>query len=68
MQKLWVKAAAAVAVLVVVIIVAVPFFINADMFRPKIENELSISLGRKVTVECNWATWPEAPCAVESAC
>ena len=50
MQKLWVKVAAAVAVLAVVIIVAVPFFINADMFRPKIENALSISLGRKVTL------------------
>ncbi|HUV96166.1 MAG TPA: hypothetical protein VMV98_01735, partial [Acidobacteriaceae bacterium] len=50
MQKLWAKVAAGVAVLVIVIFGVVPFFINADTFRPKIEKELSISLGRKVTL------------------
>ncbi len=36
--------------LVVIAILAVPLFLNADNFRARIENELSTSLGRKVTL------------------
>jgi AsmA protein len=50
MQKRWVKAAIAAAVLVIVVLGLIPFFINADTFRPKIEDELSSALGRKVTL------------------
>jgi AsmA protein len=36
--------------LLVVLIVALPFLINVDRFRPRLESELSTSLGREVTV------------------
>lgn len=50
MQKRWVKVAVAAAALLIVFFGLVPLFINADTFRPKVENELSRSLGRKVTL------------------
>ncbi len=50
MQKRWVKAAIAAAVLVIVVLGLIPFFVNADTFRPKIQDELSSALGRKVTM------------------
>ena len=50
MQKRWVKAAIAAAVLVIVVLGLIPFFVNADTFRPKIQDELSSALGRKVTL------------------
>jgi AsmA protein len=50
MKKPWVKAVIAAAALVVIAIVVIPFFVNADTFRPKIQNELSAALGRKVTL------------------
>jgi AsmA protein len=50
MQKRWVKAAIAVAALVIVVVGLIPLFINADIFRPKVEDQLSASLGRKVTL------------------
>lgn len=50
MQKRWVKAIVAVVVLMVIVIVLVPFFVNADTFRPKIQDELTSALGRKVTL------------------
>jgi AsmA protein len=45
-----VKAVVAVVVLIVIVIVVVPFFVNADTFRPKIQDELTSALGRKVTL------------------
>jgi AsmA protein len=50
MQKRWVKVAVAAAALLIVVFGLVPLFINADTFRPKVESELSSSLGRKVTL------------------
>ena len=50
MKKLWLKAVIAAAALVVILIVMIPFFVNADTFRPKIQDELSSALGRKVTL------------------
>ncbi len=49
-QKPWVKVVAAAAVLIVVVLVLVPFFVNADTFRPRIQDELASGLGRKVTL------------------
>jgi AsmA protein len=50
MQKRWVKAAIAAAVLIILVLFLVPFFVNADTFRPKIQDDLSSALGRKVTL------------------
>jgi len=50
MHKRWVKIAIAVAAVVVLILILVPFFVNADSFRPTIQNELSSALGRPVTL------------------
>ena len=50
MQKRWVKVAIAAAVLIIVVFGLIPFFVNADTFRPKIQDELSSALGRKVTL------------------
>ncbi len=50
MRKRWIKVAIVAAALVVVILIAVPLFVNADTFRPTIENQLSSSLNRKVTL------------------
>jgi len=50
MQKRWVKAVIAVVVVIVIVILLVPFFVNADTFRPRIQDELTNALGRKVTL------------------
>jgi len=50
MHKRWVKASAAAAALVIVVVGLIPLFVNADTFRPTIENQLTTSLGRKVTL------------------
>ena len=50
MLKQWVLAVAAVAVLAVFILSLVPFFVNAEVFRPTIESQLSSALGREVTI------------------
>ncbi|HEY1647275.1 MAG TPA: AsmA family protein [Terracidiphilus sp.] len=50
LQIRWVRITAGVAALVLVTLIAVPFFVNADTFRPTVENELSSALGRKVTL------------------
>ncbi len=50
MRKRWVKIVVAVAAVGLLILVVVPFLVNADSFRPQIENQLSSSLNRKVTL------------------
>ncbi len=50
MQKRWIKIAVAAIALILLIAIAVPLFIHADAFRPVVENRLSASLGRKVTL------------------
>lgn len=50
MQMRWVKVAIAAVALVVIVVILVPFFVNADTFRPRIQDELSSGLGRKVTL------------------
>jgi len=50
MQRRWVKVTLAVAALVMIVVGLIPLLINADTFRPKVEGELTSSLGRKVTL------------------
>ena len=50
MQKPWVKVTVAVAALLVIAILLVPFFVNADTFRPMLQDQLSTALGRRVTL------------------
>lgn len=50
MRKPWVKIVLAVVVVIVLVVVIVPFFVNADSFRPMLENQLSSAVGRKVTL------------------
>jgi AsmA protein len=50
MKKPWVRVAIVLVAVFVLVVVVVPFFVNADAFRPAIERELSSSLGRQVTL------------------
>ena len=51
MQGRWfLKVIIAAAVLAVLVVGLVPFFVNADTFRPKIEDQLSSALGRKIAL------------------
>jgi AsmA protein len=50
MQKRWIKVAAVVAAIFIVIVIVVPFLVNADTFRPRVEAQLSTALGRQVTL------------------
>ncbi len=50
MKKRWMKIAAAAAVALIAILLVVPFFVNADTFRPTIQKELSSALRRNVTL------------------
>jgi AsmA protein len=50
MNKRWVQAAVVAAVVVIAVVVLVPLFINVDAFRPKVTDQLSTSLGRKITL------------------
>ena len=50
MQRRWVKIAAVVVACFLLLLLVVPFFINADTFRPTAENEISSALGRRVTL------------------
>lgn len=50
MKKHWLTIAGIVVAVLVVILVALPFMIDVDSFRPKIEAEASAALGRQVTL------------------
>ncbi|HEY1809044.1 MAG TPA: DUF748 domain-containing protein [Acidobacteriaceae bacterium] len=50
MRKRWVRVLLAVVVLLAATMLIVPLFVNADAFRPALENQLSSALGRKVTL------------------
>jgi AsmA protein len=49
-EKRWVVFGAVVVGVFLVIIFLVPFFVNADTFRPTIEDQLSTALGRNVSL------------------
>ena len=44
------KVVAIIVAVLIVILIAVPFFIDANTFRPKLESELTGALGREVKV------------------
>ncbi len=49
-MKRGLKISAIVVAVLIIIVIAVPFFIDANTFRPKLEAELTGALGRQVTV------------------
>jgi len=49
-MKRGLKIFAIVVVVLIVIVVAIPFFIDANMFRPRLESDLTSTLGRQVKV------------------
>src|SRR6266576_5714232 len=49
-MKRFLKIVAIVIAVIVVIAIAIPFFIDANAFRPKLEAELTDALGRQVKV------------------
>lgn len=49
-MKRFLKILGIVIVVLIIIVIAVPFFIDANTFRPKLESELTDALGREVKV------------------
>ena len=50
MKKRWLRVAGIAVAAFLLILIALPFLINVNTFRPKIESEASAALGRKVTL------------------
>lgn len=50
LQRRWLKILGVVVGILILLVLIVPFFINADTFRPTAESELSSALGRRVTL------------------
>ena len=50
MEKHWLRIVVIVVAVLLVIIIALPFLINVNSYRPKIEADASSALGRQVTV------------------
>jgi AsmA protein len=50
MKKQWLRIAGIAVAVLLVLMVALPFLIDVNSFRPKIESALSSTLGRQVTV------------------
>jgi AsmA protein len=50
MERRWLRIAGIAVLVFLVILIALPFLINVNRFRPKIESEASTALGRQVTV------------------
>ena len=42
-----------IIVVVLIVVIAIPFFVDVNAFRPKIESELSTALGRQIA----WGTF-----------
>jgi AsmA protein len=49
-MKRFLKIVGIALVVLIILVIAVPFFINANTFKPKLESELTEALGRQVTV------------------
>jgi len=49
-KKPWLRFAGIAAAVLLLLLVALPFLINVNSFRPKIESEASSALGRRVTI------------------
>ena len=50
MRKSWMKVALGAILVLVVAVAAIPMFVDADTFRPKVQSELSSALGRNITL------------------
>ena len=50
MPKTWVLVVAGIVFLILFVVFLIPFFVNAETFRPTIESQLSSALGREVTL------------------
>ena len=50
MKKRWLRIVGIAGAILVVLLIALPFLINVNSFRPKIESEASAALGRQVTM------------------
>src|ERR1035437_4888659 len=50
MKKRWLRITGIVIAVIVLILVVLPFVINVDSFRPRIQSEASAALGRQVTL------------------
>lgn len=50
MRSRWLKISLGIVAVFILVVVLVPFFVNADTFRPKVEQALSSTLGRQVTL------------------
>lgn len=50
MKKHWLRIVAAVFAILLLAVLLIPLFVNANTFRPTLENQLSQALGRKVTL------------------
>jgi len=50
MKKHWLRTAGIVLVVILALLVVLPFLVNVNSFRPRIESEASSALGRQVTV------------------
>jgi len=48
LKKRWLRIAGIVVAILVVLLIALPFFIDVNSFRPKIESEATSALGRQV--------------------
>jgi AsmA protein len=49
-KKHWLRIVAAVFAILLLAVLLIPLFVNANTFRPTLENQLSQALGRKVTL------------------
>jgi AsmA protein len=50
MRKHWLKVGIGIVAVFILVIALIPFFVDADTFRPRVETELTSALGRKVTL------------------
>jgi len=51
MQKRWIKIGIGVAAAIILLLIIIPLFVNADTFRPTVQDQLSSLLGRRVTFD-----------------
>ena len=49
-MKRFFKILGVVIIVLIIVVIAIPFFIDANTFKPKLESELTSALGRKVTL------------------
>ncbi len=49
-RRLWITIAAVVGGIVLILLIAIPFLLNADNYRPRVQSMLSDATGRQVTL------------------